>query len=78
MKLKFQLPDDANFMKRKLWTAQEIRTLIERYPTEGPRPIAEDLKRSKDAVSSFARRIGLRTPRKSYRRTTSRKILSAH
>jgi hypothetical protein len=60
--------DDAKSMKRKLWTAQELSTVIERVPLEGPELLAQDLHRSENTVSSLSQRIGLRTPRKSYRR----------
>lgn len=55
-------------MKRRQWASQEIELFVEWYPVEGPRRLAEELKRSEDSISSFARRCGLRTPRSSYRR----------
>jgi transposase-like protein len=60
--------DDAKFMERKLWTAWELRIVIDRYPNEGPQRLANELQRSKDAVSGVARRVGLKTRRKPYRR----------
>ena len=49
-------------MKRR-WTAQEIQMLQERYAKEGPIPLALEMGRSEDSVSSFAHRCGLRTTR---------------
>ena len=50
-------------MKRRRWTAEEIQILQERYAEEGPIPLAVVMSRSEDSVSSFARRVGLRTVR---------------
>jgi hypothetical protein len=50
-------------MKRRRWSAQEIQTLQERYTKEGPVPLALEMGRSEDSVSSFAHRCGLRTAR---------------
>lgn len=55
-------------MPRRRWTSQDIGLLSERYPVEGPSKLAHELKRSEDSISSFARRCGLRTPRRPYRR----------
>lgn len=55
-------------MPRRRWTSQDIGLLKERYPIEGTGKLAEELGRSEDSVSSFARRCGLRTPRRPYRR----------
>jgi len=54
-------------MKRRRWTAQEIRMLQERYAEEGPAPLAIEMGRSEDSVSSFAHRCGLHTARWSKR-----------
>ena len=53
---------------RKRWTGPEILAVIGRYPDEGPKRLATDLGRSEDSVSGQARRCGLRTPRRPYRR----------
>lgn len=50
-------------MKRRRWSAEEIQMLQERYATEGPVPLALEMGRSEDSVSSFAHRCGLRTAR---------------
>lgn len=50
-------------MKRRRWSAQEIRMLQDRYPKEGPKQLAQELGRFADSVSSFAHRCGLRTRR---------------
>ncbi|CAN5359484.1 hypothetical protein BH11PLA2_BH11PLA2_38380 [soil metagenome] len=55
-------------MKRKPWHPHEIRHVIERYNETGPDAIAHELGRSDDSVSSLARRYGLKTARKPYRR----------
>ena len=54
-------------MKRRPWNGQELLTLMERFLVEGPIRLAQEMGRSKDSVSSFARRCGLRTQRKPYR-----------
>jgi hypothetical protein len=55
-------------MQRRSWTSAEIRLLIERYPIEGPSRLAQELDRSEDSISSFARRCGLRSMRRPYQR----------
>ena len=50
-------------MTRRQWTVQEIQMLQERYASEGPMPLALEMGRSEDSVSSFAHRCGLRTVR---------------
>ncbi len=55
-------------MTRRRWTGRDIGLLRERYPVEGPGKLTEELGRSEDSISSFARRCGLRTPRHPYRR----------
>lgn len=50
-------------MPRRRWTAHEIQMLQERYAGEGPVPLALEMGRSEDSVSSFAHRCGLRTAR---------------
>lgn len=58
-------------MRRRRWPYAEIVTVLTRYPAEGPALLAADLGRSEYSVHSLARRFGLRTPRKPYRRRTS-------
>lgn len=55
-------------MPRRRWNSREIGLLSERYPVEGPGKLAHELGRSKDSISSFARRCGLRTQRRPYQR----------
>jgi hypothetical protein len=55
-------------MPRRRWTSAEIQQLAERYPVEGPVCLALEFGRSEDSVSGFARRCGLRTPRRPYLR----------
>lgn len=50
-------------MKRRRWTAEEIRMIQELYVEEGPALLALAMGRSEDSVSSFAHRCGLRTRR---------------
>jgi len=50
-------------MKKRRWTGQEIQMLADRYLDEGPNPLAKEMGRSADSVSSFAHRCGLRTRR---------------
>lgn len=50
-------------MKRRRFTAEEIRMIQERYTEEGPVPLSLAMGRSEDSVSSFAHRCGLRTVR---------------
>jgi hypothetical protein len=50
-------------MKRRRWSAHEIHMLQERYAKVGPLPLALEMGRSEDSVSSFAHRCGLRTTR---------------
>ncbi len=52
---------------RRSWTNRELLAVLSRYTAEGPLPLAAELGRSVHAVSSLARRCGLRTPRKPYR-----------
>lgn len=47
-------------MKRRRWSAEEINLLQKRYASEGPKPLALEMGRSEDSVSSFARKCGLR------------------
>ncbi len=65
-------------MKRRRWRAIEIRLLCERYTIEGPRLLAAQFGRSVDSVTSFARRIRLTTPRRSYQRRSRRKSARCH
>src|SRR5579862_2771468 len=50
-------------MKRRRFTAEEIRMIQERYAEEGPVPLALEMGRSENSVSSFAHRCGLHTAR---------------
>lgn len=59
-------------MKRRRWTWPEIQMLRDRFLEEGPAPLALRLGRSEDSVSGFARRCGLRTQRRPYRRLQAR------
>jgi hypothetical protein len=61
-------------MSRRKWTLSEILTLILCYPREGPYGLALHFGRSEDSVSSQARRCGLRTFRRSYRRRSGHPI----
>ena len=56
-------------MNRRRFSWQEIQMLQDRFPMEGPVQLAEELGRTEDSVSSFARRCGLRTQRRPYRKT---------
>ena len=66
--------DDTNSaeptMTRHRWSYAEIATVLTRYPIEGPSSLAVELGRSEYSVHGLARRFGLRTPRKPYRRRT--------
>ncbi len=55
-------------MRNRVWTGREIQLLTERFQAEGSGRLAQDLGRSEDSVSSFARRCGLRVERRRYRR----------
>lgn len=59
-------------MTRHRWSCPEIATVLTRYPDEGPARLAAELGRSEYSVHGLARRFGLRTPRKPYRRRASR------
>lgn len=59
-------------MTRRRWTGREIQLLTERYFVEGPVRLAQELDRSEDSISGFARRCGLRTMRHSYGRRADR------
>ena len=60
-------------MPNRFWTGREIQMLTERYPVEGSGRLAQELGRSVNSVSSFARRCGLRAERRPYRRHRVRK-----
>lgn len=49
-------------MRERVWTAAEIEYLSLNYPSGGGREVATTLKRSADAITSMARRMGLRSP----------------
>jgi hypothetical protein len=55
-------------MARYRWPSSEILRVLGRYSQEGPVELARELGRSKDAVSSLARRYGVKTRRKPYHR----------
>lgn len=57
-------------MRRRSWTTAEVKEVLTRFHAEGPRTLARELNRSEDSIGSFARRIGMRTPRRSYRRSS--------
>ena len=54
-------------MRRRAWTRREVHELVERFLQEGPFLLAREFGRSEDAVTSFARRCGLRKERRAYR-----------
>jgi hypothetical protein len=55
------------------WTAAEVDQVMRRYQVEGPTPIASEIGRSEDAVTSFANRLGLRSETRRQRQAQSRK-----
>jgi len=57
---------------RRQWKHTELVAVISRYTGEGPGRLALELSRSEDSVSGLARRLGQRTPRKAYRRSSQR------
>lgn len=57
-------------MRRRIWTHAEIILVASRYHRDGPTPLSHQLGRSEDSVSSLARRFGLKTPRRPYRKLT--------
>jgi hypothetical protein len=59
-------------MVRRRWRAAEIGLLGERYAEDGLNQMAIDLDRSPDAVSSQARRLGLRSPHRHRRQALGR------
>jgi hypothetical protein len=59
-------------MPRRRWRAAEIGLLGERYAEDGLNQLAIDLDRSPDAISSQARRLGLRSPHRHRRRALTR------
>lgn len=48
-------------MQRSKWTADQIRQLASRYPEEGLADLPALFNRSRYSVTSFARRMGLRS-----------------
>lgn len=58
-------------MRRRRWPAIEIVNVLRRYPAEGPAKLAEEFGRSEHSVHGLARRYGLRTPRRPYRRRST-------
>jgi hypothetical protein len=59
-------------MPRRRWRAAEIGHLGEHYAEDGLNQMAIDLDRSPDAITSQARRVGLRSPHRHHRRALSR------
>jgi hypothetical protein len=59
-------------MVRRRWRAAEIGLLGERYAEGGLNELALDLDRSPDAITSQARRVGLRSPHRHRRRALAR------
>lgn len=55
-------------MRRRIWTHAEVILVANRYYREGPAHLSVELGRSESSVSSLARRFGLKTPRRPYRR----------
>lgn len=45
-------------MVKRRWSSREIEVVIRRYESEGPTPLARDLGRSDDSVTSQANRLG--------------------
>lgn len=60
-------------MRRRRWPLADIATVLARYPAEGPARLAVELGRSEYSVHGLARRFGLRTPRKPYRKGNSQR-----
>lgn len=61
-------------MVRRRWRAVEIGHLGERYAEEGLTQLVVDLDRSPDAISSQARRLGLRSPHRHRRRALAKAL----
>lgn len=61
-------------MVRRRWRASEIGHLGERYTEDGLNQVAVDLDRSLDAISSQARRLGLRSPHRHRRQALARAL----
>lgn len=61
-------------MVRRRWRAVEIGHLGERYVEDGLNQVAVDLDRSPDAISSQARRLGLRSPHRHRRRALAKAL----
>ena len=59
-------------MPRRRWRAVEVGHLIEGYAADGLNQLAHDLDRSPDSITSQARRVGLRSPRRHRRRALTR------
>ena len=49
-------------------------TVLARFPAEGPSRLAVELGRSESSVHGLARRFGLRTARKPYRRRSGTRV----
>ena len=69
-----KIPGDRSnrTMPRRRWRAAEIGHLGERYAEDGLNQLALDLDRSPDAITSQARRLGLRSPHRHRRRALTR------
>jgi hypothetical protein len=59
-------------MARRIWNPTDIKTVVERYPEEGPGQLAALLDRSEDSVTGLARRFGLRSVHRRERQVRSR------
>lgn len=51
-------------VRERVWSTAEIEILSRHYGDRGGRWVARALARSVDSVTSFARRLGLRAPRR--------------
>src|SRR4051812_32242856 len=58
-------------MPRRRWRGREIEQLGQRYPEEGLSRLATELGRSPDAITSQARRMGLRSATRHRRQALS-------
>jgi hypothetical protein len=69
-----KIPGDRSnrTMPRRRWRAAEIGHLGERYAEDGLNRLALDLDRSPDAITSQARRVGLRSPYRHRRQARTR------
>jgi len=59
-------------MPRRRWRGAEIGRLANGYAEKGLNQLVNDLGRSPDAISSLARRLGLRSPQRCHRQAMTR------